>query len=187
MKFNPQPLRKLERYRVRQIGLDDEQRRDVLESVTGHRSTTEISADQWSRYLDRLAELAGEKPSAFPPRPSSLDPRHSRPYPLGNAATARQLATIAWLRPQIAWTHADGPEEGFRHWVATFAFGPGSQPSVARDAWIDHNASLASLSASCASNIIKALYRLRSSQQAAAAALVGGASAPRDATADVPF
>jgi len=159
-----QPLRRKERLLAKRLGLDDESRRDLLEAVTGHRSTTELRPDEWPPYLDRLAALAGEPASTFQMadgRGQRADGRRQtveRPYPLGNAATANQLAYVEWFRQRIEWRHADGPEAGFRHLAARVLFRGGRDEATAR-AWIDCQASVASLSRRQASLLLVALKR----------------------------
>ena len=167
--------RHTERAIVRKLGLDDDTRRDLMERLTGHRTSTELTPQDWGIYVGELQRLAGRpgvrtgKPHLRSQRKRSAGGRRpSRPYPLGNAATPQQLAYIAGLRAAIVWTHDDGPEAGFRHWAARHCFGPIAKQSVERDAWIDSNASIASLPSARAHTMILALIRLKDRQETAA-------------------
>jgi len=160
--------RHTERAIVRKLDLSDDERRDLMEGLTGHRSSTELSPEEWGVYVAELQRLAGRasvrygkpqlrsqrRPEAGGRRPS----RQERPYPLDNSATEEQLAYIADLRPRIEWIHPDGPEVGFRAWAATVLYS-GKRNAVGRMAWVRSSASLASLSRREASLLIRALHK----------------------------
>ena len=160
---------------VRKLELSEDDRHALNERLTGHASTRDNTEADWQALVAELQRLEGRpgvrdgKPHLRSQRKRSAGGRRpSRPYPLGNAATPQQLAYIAGLRAAIVWTHDDGPEAGFRHWAARHCFGPIAKQSVERDAWIDSNASIASLPSARAHTMILALIRIKNRQETAA-------------------
>ncbi len=147
--FDTQAHRRKERALAAQIWADeakrDEGRHAILATMFGIESTTKLKPPQWAPYLDRLEVLAGEKP------------RPPLPYPLDGGPTRKQLGAIRSLRKRIEWRHPDGPDVGFRRFVAATCFERGDE--VYQQAWLNANASVESLPRSIIGTIIRRLTR----------------------------
>ena len=59
---------------AREAGLDDSQLRDLVEQITGQRSTRALNRDHTKRVIDGLVQLGARPGSPRPPKPSGRRP-----------------------------------------------------------------------------------------------------------------
>jgi phage gp16-like protein len=83
-----------------QLGLDDEERRDLIEAVTGKRTTTSLT---WREASEVIEEL--KRKGATYRRPRRARPGMNQDNVI-HLVTAKQKAKIAQLIEELAWDNA---------------------------------------------------------------------------------
>jgi len=145
---------------VGKLGLSDDERRDLNERLTGHRSSTEFSETHWQDVVAECQRLAG-RPGVRRGQPHLKADRPRRrdlPYPLDNGCTPEQALYIRDLAEGIAWRHDDGPDAGLRDLIGLRAFTKAQHTQA--DQWRRAGGTLESLPRNVASQAIRILHRM---------------------------
>ncbi len=112
---------------VKELGMDDDTYRDMLESVTGKRSAKELDDAGLDAVLNRLASLTSGRPHTYPGRPKNFDSPQA-PHEMRKAEALLAEAHRPWSYAMGIGRRMFGHEcpralEWFRpeHWRAVIA------------------------------------------------------------------